>query len=277
MYNGSGRLLIALRQGAVVLGAALLAACSPFPAHLGARSARAPLSERSDATPNCPASDTQAGTSYVVFGRRYRVLRNPAGYQDRGIASWYGPNFHGKLTSSGARYDMYALTAADKVLPLCTWVRVTNLDNGKSIIVQINDRGPFVMNRIIDLSYAAARDINMVGKGTALVDVRAIAPPSRKQPADLARLSARYPVVRLHHRPVLYLQLGAFEDHDNAERLRARLVLNQVGDVTISPTAIKGRRFYRVLVGPLDGVAAVDSLTAHLHRLGFTDTDVFIR
>jgi peptidoglycan lytic transglycosylase len=267
---------------ALVLPALLAAGCAPFPAHVshhrGGSPTPSPGKTHAPApTPSCPATNTQAGSSYVVFGQRYHVLSDPTGYQDRGIASWYGPNFHGKLTSSGATYNMYAMTAADKVLPLCTWVKVTNLDNGKNAIVQINDRGPFVENRIIDLSYAAAEQIDMVGNGTALVDVRAIAPPSKSPPADLAKLSASNPVEKLHHKAALYVQLGAFEDYQNADRLRAKLVLNQVGNVSISRATVHGRRFYRVLVGPVTSVAAIDALTEHLNRLGFGNTDVFIR
>lgn len=252
----------------------LLAACAPFPEHVGTPvTAPAP----GTASANCSPDSNQAGDSYVVFGRRYHVLDNAKGYDDRGIASWYGPNFHGKLTSSGASYNMYGMTAANKVLPLCTWVKVTNLENGRSAIVQVNDRGPFVANRIIDLSYAAAKRIGMISKGTALVEVQAIAAPSGAPPANLEQVSKSYPAVRLHHRPELYVQVGAFSEQDNAERVRARLVLNQIGRIDISPTRVNGHRYFRVLVGPLDTVNDVDSLTARLDRLGYSDTSVVIQ
>lgn len=252
-----------------------LAACSPFPEHVAAGPAAPPAPGTASA--NCAPDSSQAGDSYVVFGRRYHVLDNARGYEDRGIASWYGPNFHGKLTSSGTSYNMYAMTAANKTLPLCTWVKVTNLENGRSAVVQVNDRGPFVANRIIDLSYAAAKRIGMVEDGTALVEVQAIAAPSKAPPPNLEQVSKTYPAPHLHHRPELYVQVGAFSEQDNAERLRARLVLNQLGSIDISPTKVDGQRYYRVLVGPLDTVNEVDALTARLDRLGYSDTSVVIQ
>jgi rare lipoprotein A len=117
---------------------------------------------------------------YDVFGKRYYVLSSSVGYWERGVASWYGPGFHKERTSIGEPYDMYGMTAAHKTLPLPTYVRVTNLQNGRSIVVRVNDRGPFVGNRIIDLSYTAAAKLDMLRNGTAMVDVRAIdllAPP----------------------------------------------------------------------------------------------------
>jgi rare lipoprotein A len=111
---------------------------------------------------------------YDVFGKRYYVLSSSVGYWERGVASWYGPGFHKEKTSTGEPYDMYGMTAAHKTLPLPTYVRVTNLQNGRSIVVRVNDRGPFVGNRIIDLSYTAAAKLDMLRNGTAMVDVRAI-------------------------------------------------------------------------------------------------------
>ncbi|MGH8224805.1 MAG: septal ring lytic transglycosylase RlpA family protein [Gammaproteobacteria bacterium] len=217
-----------------------------------------------------------AGSSYVVFGRRYHVLKSATGYDERGIASWYGPNFHGKLTSSGTIYDMYAATAASKVLPLCTWVKVTNLENGRHTVVQITDRGPFVANRIIDLSYAAAKNIDMIGKGTALVNVYAIAAPSHTPPKNLASADQHAPSPELHHRPRLYLQLGAFLKLENARRLRARLKSHRIGKVRIETGRVRGKKFYRVQVGPYATVAQIDRLGDRLARLGYHDTEVVI-
>jgi rare lipoprotein A len=130
-----------------------------------------------DAVPeNAPRSKYGNPSSYEVFGRRYHVMRDARGYQERGVASWYGTKFHGARTSSGERYDMYSMTAAHKTLPLPTWVRVTNLENHRSVVVKVNDRGPFHQNRIIDLSYSAALKLGIVGKGTGLVEVRALGP-----------------------------------------------------------------------------------------------------
>jgi rare lipoprotein A len=112
--------------------------------------------------------------SYEVFGKRYYVLSSGVGYIERGVASWYGPGFHKVRTSTGEPYDMYAMTAAHKTLPLPAYVRVTNLQNGRSVVVRVNDRGPFVANRIIDLSYTAAAKLDMLRNGTAMVEIRSI-------------------------------------------------------------------------------------------------------
>ena len=114
------------------------------------------------------------GPVYEVLGKRYTVMHSASGYKERGVASWYGHKFHGNLTSNREVYDMHAMTAAHKTLPLPTYVRVRNLSNGKTVIVRVNDRGPFVHNRIIDLSYSAAKKLDMIGSGTSLVEVEAI-------------------------------------------------------------------------------------------------------
>ncbi|MDG4554973.1 MAG: septal ring lytic transglycosylase RlpA family protein [Candidatus Competibacter sp.] len=123
-----------------------------------------------------PPSRGGNADTYVVFGRRYRVRETSEGYREEGTASWYGEDFHGRKTSSGPLYDMYELTAAHKSLPLPTYVRVTNLENGRSTVVKVTDRGPFVSGRIIDLSYAAALRLDMLERGTALVEVAALEP-----------------------------------------------------------------------------------------------------
>ena len=119
---------------------------------------------------------------YDVMGKRYFVLSSGVGYVERGVASWYGPGFHKVRTSTGEPYDMYAMTAAHKTLPLPAYVRVTNLQNGRSIVVRVNDRGPFVGNRIIDLSYTAASKLDMLRNGTAMVEVRTLEPVSADTP-----------------------------------------------------------------------------------------------
>jgi rare lipoprotein A len=123
---------------------------------------------------NPPRSERGNPPFYEVDGERYYVLDSSKGYDERGIASWYGPQFHKRMPSSGEPYDMYAMTAAHKTLPLPTWVEVTNLENGKSVVVKVNDRGPFVKHRLIDLSYAAAQELGIVRDGTARVEVRAL-------------------------------------------------------------------------------------------------------
>jgi rare lipoprotein A len=123
-----------------------------------------------------PGLKTQAGRTYEVFGVQYRVMNSAQGYEETGFASWYGEQFHGRPTASGETYDMHRHSAAHRTLPLHTWVEVTNLDNGRSLVLKVNDRGPFAHtgSRILDLSYAAARELGVVGPGTAPVRVRAL-------------------------------------------------------------------------------------------------------
>ncbi|HET7570857.1 MAG TPA: septal ring lytic transglycosylase RlpA family protein [Gammaproteobacteria bacterium] len=256
-------------QCAAILATLLLAGCS-----FGPRPDFDPASVP-DAVPQ-PVERSQYGNpdSYVVFGKRYNVLDSSVGYDERGIASWYGPNFDGKRTSSGEIYDMYKMTAANKVLPLPTYARVTNLENHRSVVVKINDRGPFHKNRIIDLSYAAAAKLGMLKKGTALVDVRAISvgePPSPDAVAASEPAPASLPA-----KPQIYVQVGAFADHDNAMRMKARLTLAAVGPVLVQPATSNGERLYRVRIGPLPTVNAVDALTKRLGQLGIGQTQVII-
>jgi len=188
----------------LVLAAALLAmaaACGTLPPQRGtvgpgdgAPAYPVDLAAIANAVPQVePLSRYGNPASYVVYDQRYDVLNNSSGYVERGIASWYGTKFHGKRTSSGEPYDMYAMTAAHKTLPIPTYAEVTNLLNGKRVIVKVNDRGPFKENRLIDLSYAAATKLGITDDGTGIVEVRAIDPAtySRGQPLtdppDVAR------------------------------------------------------------------------------------------
>lgn len=197
-------------------------------------------------------------SSYVVNGKRYYVLRSALGYNERGIASWYGTKFNGKLTSSREPYNMLGMTAASPTLPIPTFVRVTNLENGRWVIVKVNDRGPFAPNRIIDLSYAAAIKLGYEKKGTALVDVAAINP---------ANPNAIQAVPRIQH-PHLYLQLGAFADFNNAKRLQYRVEQLTSRRVLIRTTSYHGRALYRVQIGPLVGVGESDALQATIAQDG---------
>ena len=197
---------------------------------------------------------------YNAMGKRYYVLGASDGYVERGVASWYGPTFHGVNTSSGERYDMYGMTAAHKTLPLPTYVRVTNLRNGRTITVRINDRGPFVGNRLIDLSYTAAAKLDMLRDGTSFVEVRALEPGGT--PDNLTRISETPP-------PTLYVQAGAFADPGNAQRAIARLRAAGLDTAFIAPPASDKPQLYRVRVGPISDVAAFDQLSARLAVLGF--------
>ena len=196
---------------------------------------------------------------YNVDGKRYYVLATAEGYDETGVASWYGPNFDGLLTSDGDRYDMYAMTAAHKTLPLPCYARVTNLSNGRSIVVKINDRGPFVANRIIDLSYVAAAKLGMLRTGTALVEVRTLSPES---PPVLTRVTET-------PSPTLYVQVGAFTVQEHAERVVARLHAAGLAGAFIFGPPVTRSRLYRVRIGPVGGVPEFDQLVGRLNALGY--------
>ena len=231
---------------------------APPPASIGAAPDAVPRVEPRSAHGNPPF--------YNVLGQRYYVLASADGYLERGVASWYGPTFHGGNTSSGEPYDMYAMTAAHKTLPLPCYARVTNLRNGKSIVVRINDRGPFVANRLIDLSYTAASKLDMLREGTTLVEVRAVSPAV---PDDLTRTTAQPP-------PALYVQAGAFADQQNAQRLLARLQTAGLERAFIALPLQSGAHLYRVRLGPVESVAQFDQLTARLAALGIADARLAI-
>ncbi len=222
-----------------------------------ARPSEAALLALPDAVPQAePRSRLGNPPFYEVFGQRYTVLETAHGYVERGVASWYGPDFHGVRTSVGEPYDMYSMTAAHKTLPLPAYARVTNLRNGRSVVVRVNDRGPFKANRIIDLSYAAALKLDMVRDGTTLVEVRAVEPDGPPPPAPPPS--------------EIYAQAGAFAVADNAERLRSRLESAGLAPVFVRSDAVAGRPLFRVRIGPIGSVAAYDALVARLQTLGVT-------
>jgi rare lipoprotein A len=209
-------------------------------------------------------------TPYTVLGRSYHVLPSARGYRQRGIASWYGEKFHGRATSSLEPYDMYAFSAAHKTLPLPTYARVTNLENGRSVVVRVNDRGPFHQDRLIDLSYAAAIKLGMHLKGTAKVEVEALstdgAPPPRRATAATERASGP-DTPRDDTRWVL--QVASFGDKDNARRLAARLESAALDRVRIQRAKVRGERVWRVRIGPLDQRDRAEQLAARVRALGF--------
>ena len=237
--------LVKLRLPAIITMAALTAGCStPAPA---------------------PKVSKGQPRPYRVQGTWYKPMAEAGQFRQRGTASWYGRKFHGRKTSSGEVYNMHAMTAAHKTLPLGTWVEVTNLDNGRKVRVRINDRGPFVRGRIIDLSYAAARKLDMVGPGTAPVEIVAL---GASQAGNTRRQAA--------YRPLDYFsgnftfQVGAFTDPENARRLVSRL------DPLYKNTHIAvfndGRRtYYRVRVGLCRDLATAREYEQQLIRNGFPE------
>jgi rare lipoprotein A len=194
---------------------------------------------------------------YEVDGKRYVVLPSAVGYSEQGVASWYGPDFHGGRTSTGETYDMHAMTGAHPTLPLPTWVRVTNLENGRSVVVRLNDRGPFARGRIIDLSRAAAEALDMVRAGTARVEVQSLATGAPPAVAAQAAEPAAY-----------YAQAGAFGSRENAEALATRLRAAGIEGVMVTEGASNGGPLFRVRAGPAATLPDFDRLVERMRAAG---------
>ena len=244
------------------LGVLLLAAC--------AREARPPVGEVDGAPPDRldpslieipqprpePPSAYGNHSPYEVFGKTYHVLPSAEGYAERGIASWYGTKFHGRPTSSGEPYDMYHMTAAHRSLPLPTWAEVTRVDTGKTIIVRINDRGPFHPDRIIDLSWAAAVKLDMVDAGTVPVKVRAI---TFDGGPGLTPRPARVPV---------FVQVGAFSERDRARGVARDLERAGLGPIQKQRARSANGSVWRVRIGPVDESERARSVIDQVAELG---------
>ena len=186
---------------------------------------------------------------YTVLGQRYEPLQTHEGFSQTGVASWYGQDFHGKLTSNGERYDMYAMTAAHKTLPLGVYVKVYNRDNGREAVVRVNDRGPFVKGRIIDLSYAGARKLGYDEVGTANVRIEALG--YREDATGGYQAPATYDLGNYT------VQVGAFKEYANARRLSDEL-RNIFGFSDIKMATVNGEIFYRVYVGKYASLKAAE-------------------
>jgi rare lipoprotein A len=306
-----------------------LAACSGTPrhGHEHVKSLPPAPGNVADAVPRAePRSSHGNPPFYEVNGQRFTVLASADNYVERGVASWYGPDFQGHNTSSGERYDMYGMTAAHKTLPIPCYARITNLSNGRSVVVRINDRGPFVGNRIVDLSYSAATRLDIVRSGTAFVELRTVGPDALGAPlntpivasaaaprggqstavvlpdataAPLGGLSATVapptdavapPAPATVAAPVatppaaseaqeaatapevaLYIQVGAFADEGNAQRVIQRLQGAGIPQVFSLASAGSGRTVRRVRIGPISSVEEFDRLAAQLATLGYPE------
>lgn len=237
-------------------------ASSPRPVTPATKPAPVPM-PADDAPEPLPRSKAGNPPFYEVLGERYFVLEESEGYQQQGIASWYGAPFHGKRTSSGTVYDMHDFTAAHKTLPLPTLVRVTNLDNGRSILVTVDDRGPFVKNRLIDLSYAAAKELEIVKSGTGRVEVEAVR--TRRVPSAAAAPTTQPAPQRI------FMQVGAFSDEANAARFKGDLESKGVNNVVIRYDDEVRPALYRVRIGPIEGADAYDALASRLAALSIAN------
>lgn len=210
---------------------------------------------------------TRAGNKnpYTVLGKTYHLMEDETQYKARGEASWYGTKFHGRKTANGETYDMYAMTAAHKTLPIPSYVRVTNLNNGRSVIVRVNDRGPFHGGRIIDLSYAGAQRLGFADSGVAPVEVEIIV-TGDQPPAPLkAERGASSPTT--DESGTLFLQVGAFSS-EAAARTQAQRVIGLTDlDVIVDPL-VANKTLYRVRVGPASSSQQLQHLQAQLLREG---------
>lgn len=277
---------------------AALGGCAPYRA--------AKVSATADRVIDVPRASHGNPPFYEVSGHRYYVLSSSAGYRERGIASWYGRDFDGQPTSGGEPYDMNAMTAAHKTLPIPTWVEVTNLSNGKHVIVKVNDRGPFVGNRIIDLSYGAARRLDMIRTGTAHVEVRALGTPAVGEPVERVASAPTHTSAPAHSsartsrssrrssfsvigeavadtpgpgdRPMrqLYIQVGAFAKEKNALFLVNKLKRSGFKSSFVY-SAVKGHKvLHRVRIGPLSDVRQFDRVNAGLRSIGINDSRLVV-
>ncbi|MDH5361425.1 MAG: septal ring lytic transglycosylase RlpA family protein [Gammaproteobacteria bacterium] len=277
----------------ILLTATLLSACGPLhrqdsaPSHI-------PINpdQVTDAVPRVePRSRYGNPVSYQQFGKTYTLLKSCKGYRQQGDASWYGTKFHGQRTSSGETYNMFTMSAAHKTLPIPCYARVTNLENGKSIVVRINDRGPFHEGRIIDLSYVAAAKLDMLKKGTTRVEVSVIDPsaPESLPIVQLAdnTLSASVSAPSVQENEVdiqpeqgtssevsrLYLQVAAYAQRINAEKTQARLATIVAEQIKIRP---KKNGLFKLWVGPLKNVEEADKISTLLSSHGYANTHVII-
>ena len=255
----------------------LLAACSSSPAPTSPNAGRYSIEQ--DRAPTVGTVDiasipevtpelvnrTMAGnrSPYTVLGRTYHVLPTEKGYQERGVASWYGEKFHGHKTSNGEIFDMYQVSAAHKSLPIPSFLRVTNLDNNRSIVVRVNDRGPFHGDRLVDLSYAAALKLGYADRGTARVQLESIIasgatldrPVTRNQPS-------RTPVLRTNSPGEKYLQVGAFSEIDTAQELSDKLRAMTNHPVFIRSVESRSQGvLHRVRIGPINDPGEILRLT----------------
>ena len=249
-----------------------------------------------DAVPRDEPFHKFANRPYTVMGRTYVPIVNKERTVQRGIASWYGKKFHGQRTSSGEIYDMFAMTAAHKTLPIPCYAEITNLRNGRKVVVRINDRGPFVGDRIVDLSYTAAAKLDMLMAGTAPVELRVLTPggsaagsalppvmpasppppvfptaPSMPPPAAPTVTVVNAPAARIPGVTPMFIQAGMFADHENARRRVEQLLAAGIELASLDEMPRNDRTLHRVRVGPFASTEEFDLNMKRLHDLGISD------
>jgi len=230
-------------------------------------SAPANYSKRWDEIPDAVPVSVEASkygnpNSYEVFGKTYYVKASAAGFQQEGIASWYGNKFHGERTSSGEDYNMYAMTAAHKTLPIPVFVEVINHDNGRKAVVKVNDRGPFHEGRIIDLSYAAATKLGVAQTGTANVSIRVVT----TEKDEKRQRSAAIVESPVSDGDKLYVQVAAFTTEENALLHLGKLQGEGFRDVRLHIESKKGKALYRVRIGPLPSEHVAEKVLSQLKQ-----------
>nr|WP_254446194.1 septal ring lytic transglycosylase RlpA family protein [Marinobacterium sp. xm-d-530] len=232
------------------------------------------VSNVADAVPvDIPYSRGGNRSTYEVWGKSYNVLPSHIGYRAEGIASWYGLKFHGHKTSNGEIYDIYKMSAAHKSLPIPSFAKVTNLDNGKSVVVRVNDRGPFHENRLIDLSYSAAARLEILKQGTGRVRVEAIDARSHADTTETVEKTPQ-PVASLQQpKPDdtgAFLQVGSFGKESSALSVQRRLSAMDGVQAVIKRVRQGDVEFHRVLVGPLTDTLSIDSMVQSLESMGYS-------
>jgi rare lipoprotein A len=226
---------------------------------------------------------TRAGnkSSYTVFGKTYTVLSSSKGFTERGDASWYGTKFHGNTTANGEIYNMYAMTAAHKSLPIPSYVKVTNLDNGRSVVVRVNDRGPFHAGRIIDLSYAAAAKLGYVNKGTAPVEIETVGPGDQldkghsltdSNPRIVPAENSKPKTEGYTLPPNTFLQAGAFSNKNSADSVHTEI--SKLTSVPASVVESKIDNLFRVRLGPINNNVILMNLRELLRTNKLPETHV---
>lgn len=235
-----------------------------------------PIGERGQTASTPPVTLSGQGnpTSYVVHGRRYFVMEQAQGFKQRGIASWYGRKFHGRKTSSGEVYNMHAMTAAHKTLPIPVYVHVRNLDNGRATVVRVNDRGPFIEGRVIDLSFAAAKKLGVTLAGTANVEITVVE-AGQTEPESVVRTVPLADPLELDL--PMFIQMGSFANPVNAHNLMQNLISANESAIVISRLETDEGLYYRVRVGPLYDIDEANAIVRRLRDKGFQGARIVVQ